>query len=84
MKTDQPRQLSVLLEHDSGVMEVFFAISKQGDRAAFRPVGSIPRSGKLKSTDPVVLAEAIRLVGWTASHHDVFEGRVVPDQISDE
>lgn len=77
MPANTPRQLSALLEHEDGVMEVFFAVVQDGNKVAFRPVGSIPRAGSIRSTDRNTLVEALRLQKWSEDHAAVFEGRVV-------
>lgn len=77
MQTSKPQHLSVLLEHEDGVMEVFFAVHQNGQEVAFRPMGSVPLSGSIRSTDREVLAEALRLLQWSQDHAAVFEGRVV-------
>lgn len=76
MPTNKPKQLSVLLEHGDGVMEVFFAVAQEGHEVSFRPVGSIPRSGRIRPTDREKLTEALRLLKWSEDHAGVFEGRV--------
>lgn len=76
MRTDHPSQISLLLESSSGVMEVFFATLENEDDIAIYPVGSIPRSGTVRSTSRQQLSEAFSLAKWCRNHSKVFEGRV--------
>ena len=76
MPTNKPQQLSVLLEHEDGAMEVFFAVLQNEHEVAFQPVGSGPRAGSMRPTDRDRLTEAIRLLKWSEDHAEVFEGRV--------
>lgn len=85
MRRDKARSVSVLLEHGSGVMEVFFTVKQNGSELTFRPLGSVPRSGTNKATDRETLIEALRLTKWCEDHPDVFDGHVVADaDLADE
>lgn len=75
MRVDPP-QLSVLLEHGNGVMEVFFGILKNDDAVTYYPISSVPRSGRARPTDRQQLNEAVNLLQWADDHAGVFEGRV--------
>ena len=77
MQTNESQHFSVLLEHEDGVMEVFFSLLQNGKKVTFRPMGSVPCSGSIRSTDREILAEALRLSQWSQDHAEVFEGRVV-------
>lgn len=79
MRIDRPRKLSVLLEHEDGVMEVFFAILQSEDEISYTPVGSVPRSGSIRATDRARLVDALELLSWAEGHADVFKGCVVAD-----
>ena len=79
MKTNKPEQISVLLEHDTGVMEVFFTLLQEGNSVVAYPVSSVPRAGSIKPTDRDRLGEALHLTKWSYEHADVFNGVVVRD-----
>ena len=74
--SNKPKQLRVLLEHDSGTMEVFLGVTEQGDQAAFRPLCAVAQSGKLQSFDAESILEAVHLLCWTEENQCVFDGRV--------
>lgn len=78
MRQHKPKCASVLLEHDSGVMEAFFSVERIAGELLFRSLGSVPRSGSIKSTDRDELIEAVELTQWCKDHPEVFEGYVVP------
>lgn len=79
MEVDKPQKLSLLLEHESGVMEVFLSVTRSDEKLNFRPLGSAPLSGELRSTDPEAVRNAIQLQAWSQKNAPVFEGKVVPD-----
>lgn len=81
MRTNKPRHQNVLLEHEDGVMEVFFVAQRSGDEVLLRPVGSVPQSGTIRATNRRTLTEALRLLKWSEDHSEVFEGRVVIDSL---
>ena len=84
MRHNKAKSTSVLLEHGTGVMEVFFSVKQTGSEVSFRPLGSVPRSGSTKSTDREALIEALRLVKWCEDHPQVFDGEVVADADFDD
>lgn len=69
---------SVLLENQSGVMEVFLMRLPAENGAMFRAIGSIARSGELRSTDPRQLSDAVDLLRWANENQCVFEGQTSP------
>ena len=79
MKAKKPEQLSVLLEHETGVMEVFFTLLRGENRVIAYPVSSVPRAGTIRPTDRAQLQEALELLEWSHDHMNVFEGVVTAD-----
>lgn len=76
----QPQpHFSLLLENESGVMEVFLKTIPVEQGVMFRSIGSIALTGQLKPTDPDQVIEAAELFQWTVDNNDVFEGRVCPE-----
>lgn len=69
---------SVLLESETGVMEVFLVNVPVERGTMFRAVGSIARSGQLKATDPEQVSDAVRLLQWSVENQRVFEGQTSP------
>lgn len=80
MKLDQPKRLSLLLESDSGVMEILLSVTKAGEHLAFRPLGSMSLSGGLRPADPDAIREALKLAAWCEKNPSVFEGKVTPSK----
>jgi len=78
MPSDRPQLLSVLLEHETGVMEVFCEPTPDNATDQFAPVSSVPCSGTIKATDRRQLDEAVTLSQWAREHLAVFEGKVSP------
>ena len=70
---------SVLLESGSGVMEVFLVNIAVENGVMFRVLGSIAQSGKLKSTNPQQLSDAVILAKWANENPSVFEGQTSPE-----
>lgn len=71
---------SVLLEHESGVSELFLTRVEDDNGVGFKPLGAILQSGELRPTTPVDVMEAVKLLRWSEDHPEVFEGRVARDE----
>lgn len=78
MHADHSHRLSVLLEHETGVMEVFCGPTPDNATDQVYPISSVPCSGTIKATDRQQLAEAVTLSRWAQDHIAVFEGKVSP------
>ncbi|MEP3480973.1 MAG: hypothetical protein ABJZ55_17125 [Fuerstiella sp.] len=77
-QSEPKSRFSVLLESDSGVMEIFLVNIPVEDGVMFRSLGSIAQSGKLKSTNPQQLSDAVVLAKWANENQSVFEGQTSP------
>ena len=69
--------VSVLLENEAGVTEVFLKVSADENAVAMMPVGVKVSSGVRQPVTTEQLLTAVRLMCWSENHASVFEdGRV--------
>ena len=65
--------VSVLVEHESGVIEVFLKVSQSESAIALMPIGVRIASGALRPITPDQILHAVELSEWSESHRSLFE-----------
>jgi hypothetical protein len=77
--TEAKHRFSILMENETGVMEVVLEAVAVDQGVMFRLMGSVPQSGSLRATDTTRLVEAVQLLRWAEENPGVFEGITSPD-----